>query len=203
MKLSLLPPSLISFLLLSLSIGPETTTARRSSSNLSTFTLRSDPSPPSNFKRQDPYDASFPSLPSTMGMIYPDPSETLYAGQTISIGFLDPPAAQNETLAGVFRLVTPTLTYSNRTIPLVSPSYLSAPTVVLEPWGSLSMTAPPDSYYPPRPRQGWCTVTLFPRDVHVRNFLIPTGLEDDQVRFSLNVTWGLPSYVRPVLSSRQ
>ncbi|KAL7408750.1 hypothetical protein BDY24DRAFT_419504 [Mrakia frigida] len=79
-------------------------------------------------------------------------------------------------------------------IPLVSPSYLSAPTVVLEPWGSLSMTAPPDSYYPPRPRQGWCTVTLFPRDVHVRNFLIPTGLEDDQVRFSLNVTWGLPSY---------
>lgn len=81
MKLSLLPPSLISFLLLSLSIGPETTTARRSSSNLSTFTLRSDPSPPSNFKRQDPYDASFPSLPSTMGMIYPDPSETLYAGE--------------------------------------------------------------------------------------------------------------------------
>ena len=69
------------------------------------------------------------------------------------------------------------------------------------------MTPPPSSYYPPRPRQSWCTVTLFPKDVHVRTFLIPSGLEDDLVRFSLNTTWGLPSYVRlpffPLYSTRK
>jgi len=43
------------------------------------------------------------------------PPFPLYVGQTISVGFLDPEASQNETIAGVFRLVTPTLTYSNHT----------------------------------------------------------------------------------------
>lgn len=71
--------------------------------------------------------------------------------------------------------------------------------VILEPWGNLDLDPPPSSYYPPVLDKGWCGFQVSPEDrTHSRPFKIPEGLAGSELRFVLNVTYSIPTYVSGV-----
>lgn len=104
------------------------------------------------------------------------------------LGFLDPlpPANHTSSYPGLFRQITPLITLANHSV------------IPLPAWGSLSMDPPFSPFYPPVYPEGWCAVDLQTASVHERAWVVGEGLEGEVLNVELNITWGLPSYVRPL-----
>lgn len=119
---------------------------------------------------------------------YDLPRSVLKPGQNVTFGWLDvlPSNGGSTSLPGIFREVTPLVTFQNQTV------------IVLPTSGTLDMTPPFSPFYPPVYPEGWCSVQLATRMKETTSWVVKSGMEGLEVNLVLNVTCVRPVCVRPV-----